>query len=97
MPSFKRSKPEKASSEPSSLRSSELRRVSRQGAKKFPVISLFLENNRSSTTMEGAKLLKEASDILKEIKDKLDPDVWLAFDERLRQYVCLVTGTLSLA
>jgi hypothetical protein len=58
---------------------------------KIPVVKFLLESSRHKKTVEGAKLLREAKTMLKDIREKLDEPVRKAFDLRIDEYVGFFT------
>jgi hypothetical protein len=61
--------------------------IATERKKKIPVVSFFLEPARLNKTMKGAKLLKETSEMLDKIKDKLEPETRRTFEARVEEYV----------
>jgi hypothetical protein len=63
--------------------------------KKNAVISFLLEPARRSKTKQGVRLLKETKVMLKEIKDKLDPETRRRFDARIEEYVHVISVSVN--
>jgi hypothetical protein len=71
---------------PPALRTKDSVEASATSAKKLPILSLdFFERRRNDVTIESAELIEEANNILKEIREHLDPKAALQLDARLQK------------
>lgn len=54
---------------------------------KVPLLSFFYDRTRVGQTKKGLQYTKEATEIMEEVRDRMDPATRQAFDERLEKSV----------
>jgi hypothetical protein len=91
MPRAGRPTPGKSHSEPTprNAEPSRFQRVSLRSTQKTSVFSFLLEDRRQEKCLQGAALLNEANQLLKDIKKRLDDPVKEEFEARVEEYVQL--------